>query len=127
MWCFYIGYFSHLLTYSPLHFGPLPSLSTSRFWPYRLSPGLAVSALVCLDSAFHLPPSVIHFSWHHLYLSFEHVQTISASSPRGIPPSGTCVPLSRCLHFRHALFSYFLLPTAACAFQLCAISSYPSF
>ena len=35
--------------------------------------------------------------------------------------------LSRCLHFSHDLVSSFLVPTAACAFQLCAISSSPSF
>ena len=37
-----------------------------------------------------------------------------------------CVPLSRCLHFSHDLVSSFVFPTAACAFQVCAISS-PSF
>ena len=68
-----------LLTYPPLHFvvcrlgswhvsvfGPLPSQSSSASWPYRLSPGLAISALVCLDFAFCLPVSAISFSWHHL-------------------------------------------------------------
>ena len=45
----------------------LQSWSSSGFWPYRLSPGLAISALVCLDLAFHLPSSVIYFSWLHLY------------------------------------------------------------
>ena len=100
---------------------------SSGFWPYRLSPGLAISALVCLDFSFRLPSSAISFSWRHLYLSFVHVRTISTSSLWGIPPSGTCVPLSRCLHFSHDLVSSFLLPTAACTFQLCAISSPPSF
>ena len=86
---------SHLLTYPPLHFvmcrigslhasvlGPLPPLSSSGFWPHRLLPGLAISALVCLEFAFHLPSSTIYFSWHHLYLAFAHVQTISTSSLR---------------------------------------------
>ena len=71
-----------------------PSQSSSGFWPYRLSPGLAISALVCLDFAFHLLSSVISFSWRHLYLASAHVQTISTSSLWGITPSGTCVPLS---------------------------------
>ena len=69
--------------------GPLPSLSSSGFWPYRLSPGLAISALVFHDSAFRLPSSARSFSRHHLYLAFELVQTISASSIWGIPPSGS--------------------------------------
>ena len=34
------------------------------------------------------------------------------------------MPLSRCLHFSHDIGSPFLLPTAACALQLCA---YPLF
>ena len=55
----------------------LPSQSPSGFWPYPLSLGLAISTLVCLDFAFHLLSSVISFSWHHLYLIFAHVQTIS--------------------------------------------------
>ena len=45
--------------------------------------------------------------------------TSSTTSLWGIPPSGTCVPFSRCLHFSHYLVSSFLLPTSACAFQLC--------
>ena len=96
---------------------PLLYQSSSGFWPYPLSPGLAISALVCLDFAFHLPSSVISFSWHHLYPAFAHVQTISTSFLWGLLPSGTCVPLSRCLHFSHDLLS----PTATGAFPLCAI------
>ena len=109
---------SHLLTYPPLHcvvcrlgswhasvLGPLPSLSSSVFWPYRLSPGLAISALAFRDSASRLPSSARSFSWHHLYLAFEHVRTISTSSLWGSPPSGACVPLSRCLRFWHGLES----------------------
>ena len=76
--CNYITYYtsSHLLTFLPLHFvvGRLesphanvfclqPSQSSSGFLLYPLSPGLAISALVCLDFAFHLLPSVISFSW----------------------------------------------------------------
>ena len=107
---------SSLLTYPPLHFIVCRLRSA-------LSPGLAISALVCLDFSFRLPPSAISFSWRHLYLTSAHVHTISTSSLCGIPPSGTCVPLSRCLHFSHDLAESFLLPTATCAFQLCAISS----
>ena len=112
-----------LLPFPPLHFvvcwlrtwhvsvfSPLPSLSSSGFWPYCLPPGLAISALVCLDFAFHLPSSAISFSWHHHYLTFAHVQTIWTSAIWRIPPSGTCVPLSRCLHFWHDLVSSILLP-----------------
>ena len=62
-----------------------------------------------------------------IYLAFAHVRTISASSLWGIPPSGTRVPLSRCLHFSRDLVSSFLLPTAACVFQLCATPSPISF
>ncbi len=133
--CFHRLWDFILLTYPPLYFvvcrlwswhdnvfGLLPSQSSSGFWPYRLSPGLAISALVCLDFAFHLLPSVISFSWPHLYLASAHIRTISTSSLWGIPPSGTCVPLSRCLHFSHNLVASFLLPTAACAFLFCAIS-----
>ena len=58
----------------------LPSQSSSDFWPYPLSPGLAISALVCLDFAFHLLSSVICFSRRHLDLAFAHVQTMSTSS-----------------------------------------------
>ena len=72
---------SHLpLTYLPPHvvlcrlgawhanvFGLLPPQSSSGFWTYPLSPGLAITALVCLDFAFHLRSSVISFSWPHLY------------------------------------------------------------
>ena len=58
----------------------LSSQSSSGFLPYRLSPGLAISALVCLDFTFRLPSSAISFSRHHLYLSFVHVRTISTSS-----------------------------------------------
>ena len=55
----------------------LPSQSASGFWPYPLSPGLAISALVCLPR-FRFPSlsSAISFSWRHLYLAFAHVQTI---------------------------------------------------
>ena len=59
-------------------FGLLPSQSSCGFWPYLLSPGLTISAWVCLNFAFHLLSSVIFFSW--LYLAFAHVQTISISS-----------------------------------------------
>ena len=52
---------------------------------YPLSPGLAISALVCVDFAFHLNPA------------FAHVPTISTYCLLGDLPSGTCVPLSRCL------------------------------
>ena len=55
------------------------SFLSSGFLPYPLSPGLAVSALVCFDFAFHLLSSVVSFSWPHLYLAFRHVQTISTS------------------------------------------------
>ena len=51
----------------------LPSPSSSGFLPYPLSPGLAISALVCLDFAFHLLSSVISFLWPHLYPAFAHV------------------------------------------------------
>ena len=37
------------------------------------------------------------------------------------------MPLSRCLHFSDHPVPSFLLPTATCAFELCAISSPPSF
>ena len=63
-----------LFTYSPLHivvcrlgschavaFGLLPTQSSSGLWPYPLSPGLAVSALVCLDFVFHLLSFVMYF------------------------------------------------------------------
>ena len=53
----------------------LPSQSSSGFSPYPLSPGLAISALVCLDFTFHLLSSVISFLWPHLYLAFAHVQS----------------------------------------------------
>ena len=86
-----------------------------------------ISTLVCLDFAIQLLSSVISFSWHHIYLAFVHVQPTSTSSLWGIRPSGTRVPLSRGLHFSHDLIWSFLLPTTACAFQLCAISSPPSF
>ena len=36
----------------------LPSLLSSDFLPYRLSPGLAIAALVCLKK-IHFPPTVI--------------------------------------------------------------------
>ena len=68
---------------------------SSGFFPYRLSPDLAISALVCLGFAFHLLSSLgISFSWHHLFLAFAHIQTISTSSLRGIVTPDTCVPLS---------------------------------
>ncbi len=54
--------------------------SSYGFWSYPLSPGLAISVLVCLDFAFHLLSYVISFSWRHLHLAFAHVQTISTSS-----------------------------------------------
>ena len=54
----------------------LPSQLSSGFLPYLLSPGLAISALVCLEFAFPLLSSVISFKWPHLYLVFAHVQTI---------------------------------------------------
>ena len=92
----------------------LPSQSSSGFLPYLLSRGLDISALVCLDFAFHLLSSVISFLWPHLYLALAHVQTISTSSLWGLPPSGTCVPLSRCLHLSHDLVSSFLLPNTSC-------------
>ena len=56
---------------------------SSGFWPYPLSPGLAISALACLDFVFHLLSSVIYLSWPHLYLAFAHVQTISSSIGNG--------------------------------------------
>ena len=134
-----VAYFI-LLTFTPLHFvvgrlgswhasvfGLLPSQLSFGFRLCPLSPGIANSTLVCLHFAFHLLSSVISFSWPHLYPAFAHVQTISTSSLGGIPLLGTCVPFSRCLHFSHELVSSFLLPTATCAFQLCAISSPPSF
>ena len=58
----------------------LLSQLSSGFWHYALSPGLAISASVCLDFAFHLLSSVRSFSWPHLYLAFANVQTISTSS-----------------------------------------------
>ena len=74
------------LAYPPLHFVVCrleswhasvfclpPSRSSSGFWPYPLSPGLAISALVCLYFAFHLLPSVISFSWPHFYPAFAYV------------------------------------------------------
>ena len=63
---------------------------------------------------FPLLSSVISFSWRHLYLASAHVHTISTSPLWGILPSGTCGPLSRCLHFSHDLVLSFLLPTATC-------------
>ena len=101
---------SHKATRCCNVFGILPSQSASGFWPYPLSLGLAISPLVCLDFAFHLchlqclSRGVIFIS--HLHMS---------------KPSGTWVPLSRCLHFSHDLVSSFLFPTAACTFQLCVI------
>ena len=70
-------------------FGFLPSQWSSGFWPYRLSPGLAISALVCLDFAFHLLSSVISLSWAHIYLAFAYVQTE--------------VTLTNCLSLSHSL------------------------
>ena len=77
--------------------------------------------------AFHLLSSVISFSWPHIYLAFASVQTIPTASQCGNLPSGACVLLSGYLQFSHNLVSYFLLPTATCAFQLCATSSLSSF
>ena len=111
-------------------FGLPPSQSSSGFWPYPLSPGLAISALVCLDFAFHLLSSVISFSCHHLYPAPAHVQSISTSSLWGILSTVTCVPLSRCSHFSHDLGAYFVLPVTTCAFQLCPLlllSNCPTF
>ena len=72
---------SHILTYPHLHsvvcrlgsghanvFCLLPSQSSSGFWSYPLSPGLAISALFCLDLVFHLLSCVISFWWPHIYL-----------------------------------------------------------
>ena len=104
-------------------------LVSGRILSRHVSPSQLWSASISL-SIDHLLSSVISFSWPHLYLAFAHVQTISTSSLWGILPSGTCVPLSRCLHFSHDLLVVvfaFLLPTATCTFQLCAISSPPSF
>ena len=57
-----------------------------------------ISALVCLDFAFHLVlSSVMYFSWPHFYPAFARVKTISTSSLWGLLSSGTCVPLFRCL------------------------------
>ena len=79
------------------------SLESSVCFIFSHGPGLAIWILVCLDFAFHLLSSVISFSWPPLYLTFAHVQTISTYSLWGLLPSGTYVPLSRCLHFSHDL------------------------
>ena len=112
---------SHILTFPPLHFVVcrlesryghvfclLPSHLPSGFLPCPLSPGLAISALVCLDFPFHLPSSAISFSWHHLYLASAHIQTISKSSHSGILSSGTCV---LCAYFQMSAFSHDLVLT----------------
>ena len=105
-------------------------VSTSRqsfgFWPYPLSPGLAISALVCLDFTYHLPSSTISFSWHHRYLAFVHVQTISTSSLWGIPPSGTCVPLSRCIHISHHTWSSLIFPLAYRSMRISIVCNFLS-
>ena len=90
-----VGYVtaSHFLTFSPLHFVAcgfeswhdtvfclLPSQLSSGFLPYPLSTDFAISALVCIDFAFHLLLCVISFTWHCIYLAFAHVQTISTSN-----------------------------------------------
>ena len=80
-----------------------PPCQSSGFWPYSILPGLAISALVCLNFDFHLLSSAMSFSWRHLDLASAHVQTILTSSLWGILSSGACMPLSRCLYFSHDL------------------------
>ena len=86
---------SHLLTYPPIHFlvcrlgswhtsvfGPQPSQASSGFWPYRLSPGLAISALVCLDFAFHLPHLICNICPRGIIFSSPlHMSEPSPSQP----------------------------------------------
>ena len=102
-------------------------LLSSGFLPYPLSLGLAISALVCLDFAFHLLSSVISFSWPFIYLAFAHVQTISTSSLQGILPSSTCLPLSRCLHFLHDLQCSLVIPLAHCNMCISVVCHFLSF
>ena len=103
-------------------FSLLPSQSSSGFWPYPLSSGFTISALVCLDFAFHLLSSVISLSWPHLYLAFAHVQTNLFSLRNSVIGY-------MCSSFQMSTFLTWscLLSTATCAFQLSAISSPPSF
>ena len=83
---------------------------------YGISPGLAISALVCLDISFRLPASAISFSWRHL---ISPLYVSEPSQPLLSEEFRHRVGLHVCL-FPHGLVSSFLLPTAACAFQLCA-------
>ena len=82
-------YRSQYLTYPPLPLCSVPAsiMTCQCFWSSVisvvirfLSPGFAISALVCLNFAFHLPSSAISFSWPQPYLAFAPVQTNSASS-----------------------------------------------
>ena len=82
----------------------LPSQLSSGFWPCPLSPGLDISALVCLDFAFHLLSFVISFSWPHLYRAFAHVQTISTSTLCGILPVPACLQMSTFLTLSRPAF-----------------------
>ena len=70
----------------------ISSFTRSRHLSFGLPRFLFPSAAIC-----NIVPE------HHLYLAFARVQTISTSSFSENLPSGTCVPLSRCLHFSHDL------------------------
>ena len=77
---------------------------------HQVSPSQLWSASISLSIYCHLQ----YLSRGVIFISPLHMSN----------PSGTCVPLSRCLHFSHDLVLSFLLPTATCAFEFCAIS-YP--
>ena len=83
-----------------------PSQSSSGFLTNPLSPGFAISAMVCLD--FDLLPSVIAFSWPHLHPSFAHFQTTSTASIREEFCHQICVST---FHTWSRLVWSFLLPT----------------
>ena len=106
-------------------------LVSQKFRPSPLSPGLAISALVCLDFAFKLVSFVISFSWHHLYLAFAHVQTISTPSLFSLMNSA--IGPTMCASFHMSTFltwSSLVFPLAhhnMRAIQLCAISFLPYF
>ena len=77
------------------------SFTRSRHLSFRLPRFCFPSTVIC--NIFLVSSSVSRLCTCH---------TISTSSLRGILPSGTCVPLSRCLECSHDLVSSFLLPTA---------------
>ena len=57
----------------------LPSQSSSGFLPYPLSPGLTISALVCLDFTFH---SILYLQYLSRGLIF--IPLLHMSKPLGI-------------------------------------------